>query len=170
MKKRVFLTSIITIAILVASCLLLILPGQFATIKGQAYSGYEVIFHYANIDGINYLAENNPNTSAIVTGILGLVFILFAFVSLIFAKKSTALPIIGGSFSFLAGLMFITMQLALNVMYKGLGELRWVSYLIGSLLIVFGVILVVLGAFAVKEESTVAATKQNYSYLKSNKK
>lgn len=169
MKKRVFLTSIITIAVLVVSCILLIIPGQFATIKGQGYNGYEVIFHFSNIDGINYLADNNPGSRASVAGILGLVFILFALASLIPSRKSPVLPIVGGAFTLLAGAMFMSMNLTINVVYNGRGELNFVPYLVGALLLFFGAALIILGAFNVKEQSKVINAKKEYSYLKSNK-
>lgn len=172
MKKRVFLTSIITIAVLVACCLLLIIPGQFATI-GRGYSGYEVIFHCSMVDGINYLAKNNPDTRASASGILGLIFILFAFVSSLFSikliKKNTALPILSGALTFIAGIMFISMNLSMNIIYKGKAQLGFVTYLIGGLLLFFGALLIVLGIFLVKEEAKSYTASRQYSYIKSNK-
>ena len=121
MKKRVFLTSIITIAVLVVSCILLLIPGQFATIKGQGYNGYEIIFRFSNIDGVNYLEKNNVGSHASVAGILGLVFILLALTALIASFKSAVLPIIGGVLTLLAGAMFMSMNLTINVVYNGHG-------------------------------------------------
>ena len=60
MNKRVFLTSMISIAVLAIACILLALPGQFASLGGSktAFSGYEVIFNAGYVDGINYLNKN----------------------------------------------------------------------------------------------------------------
>ena len=67
MNKRVFLTSMISIAVLAIACILLALPGQFASLGGSktAFSGYEVIFNAGYVDGINYLNKNAGKGSLI---------------------------------------------------------------------------------------------------------
>lgn len=173
MKKRVFLTSIITICVLVISCGLLALPGQFATIKNIPLSGYEFIFFYKDVDGINYLAKNVTDARASAAGIIGLLFILFALVCLVFNKKSSLLALMGGVFTALSGLMFILMNLwAVSIYHKTPVELSWVTYVIGGLFIVLGALLIFVGVKALKEENLLlnAPKSKQYSYINSNKK
>ena len=85
MNKRVFLTSMISIAVLAIACILLALPGQFASLGGSktAFSGYEVIFNAGYVDGINYL-NKNAGGHASVAGIIALVLIVLSVVAFAF--------------------------------------------------------------------------------------
>ena len=177
MKKRVFLTSVITIAVLVLTCGLLAIPGQFANIVSKNFSGYEVIFRYADIGGINYLEKNVADSRASVAGILTLVFILFALVSLVYSviskdeegKMPTA--ILGGSCALISGIIFLTMYLWMAVIYKGSFALHWLTYVTGAFITILGIALIVFGIMGIKENRASLGSKSvKYNYLKTNKK
>lgn len=172
MKKRVLLTSFITTVVLVLFCGLFAIPGQFATIKQGEYSAYEVIFYFANRNGINYLAENCSGRPS-AAGIIALIFMLLAVVSFIFQKKSLSLPLLGSICVLLAGILFVSMNLWMAVIYRQIVvELHWLTYVAGAVMILLGGYLLYVTIRALREEShLIGATKsQQYSYLKSNKK
>ncbi len=171
MKKRVMLTSIITVVVLVIALGLLAIPGQFAKFGSYSYSGYETLFAFKVIDGKNYHTDNYGGRPSSL-GIIALVLIVLGGLCLIFNKKSKALPLLGGICLSISGLFFLLMSLSLATIYKRGIELYWETYVIGGIVLLLGAYLIYLGIIYVREDKKITSqTKsQQYSYLKSNKK
>lgn len=171
MKKNAFIASMVALALVVVAVGLLAIPFGFASKVPYDYSGFEVIFHYGLRDGIDALGRNTPNARASVANIIALVFAALAVVSYAFNKKSTVLSLLGGICSGLAGLFFLSNELWIAVAYKNAQlVLGWMTYVVGVILVVASVGTIFHAVKALNEEKQVIETKQNYSYLKSNKK
>ena len=182
MNKRVFLTSMISIAVLAIACILLALPGQFASLGGSktAFSGYEVIFNagYVDginisgieydfitaescyevifnagyVDGINYL-NKNAGGHASVAGIIALVLIVLSVVAFAFNKASNVLPLLGGIMNLVSGIIFLAMNLTMITVYSGKLTLSWTTYVVGSLLVLISILTIAISVKALIDEN-----------------
>lgn len=172
MNKRVVFTSfnsmIVALAIMALTCIFLALPEQFASIQGIKCSGYEVLFNYKNIGGINYLNDNvGGRVSAVIFIIL--VLMVASAASLIFHKKDPTLTLIGGVLNAINGFLFLMMRIWLAVIYPSKAvSMNWVSYVSGALLLIIGGWLIYLGIREIINAKTEAIQKkaQSYNYLK----
>ena len=169
MNKRVFLTSMIGIAVLAIACILLALPGQFASLGGSktAFSGYEVIFNAGYVDGINYL-NKNAGGHASVAGIIALVLIVLSVVAFAFNKASNVLPLLGGIMNLVSGIIFLAMNLTMITVYSGKLTLSWTTYVVGSLLVLISILTIAISVKALIDENhqLKAPKSQRYSYIK----
>ena len=151
----------ISIGVIVLAFGFLALPGQFFKYFTQSYSGYEVIFFTPD-----YLTSNaNGRVSA--GGIIAMVLIALAIPSYLFWKKSSASSLLAGILTTLGGIMFLLMPLWMAIIYRGNPDnpLKWVTYVIGSLLLVVGALSIFFAVIRLKEEKA-APLKKNYSYIK----
>ena len=177
MKNKLALVSILSVVVILVSYGLLAIPGQFVGMfgsnglfnqEGASIAGYEYIFHCIHKIGDN---ENALFASgrASAAGIMAVIFMFFACGSFALYKKSTALPLLGGILEFFSGFFFVmTTPFACLCYPDKISCIRamWIPYLIGSLMLLLGLIAIAVSVVELKKEKATLASKGGYSYLK----
>ena len=171
MFKNTKLFSIIGIVLILVTVGVLFIP-QFVELKGVSYNGYNYIFCYHKVDGINYFASNalgfNSKAKPSAAGIIALVSLLIAGASLLFQQKSSLLSLFGGLFLAIAGLLFVLTPVWLLVIYNTAIEAKWLAYVIGGILLAYGAFLIFLAVLRLRDEKNAlsAPKSHQYSYIK----
>lgn len=177
MKKRVLLTSVIAISILVLSICLLLLPGQFAVAGDRAnalncLNGFELFFNFKINGDKNYLNENYGGRVS-AAGIIILIITLLSIVATYFQKKSSSLTILAGALDCVIGLMYLLMNIWVKLCgYRyNLIYLSWVTYVNGAIILLLGAYLIYFGVRLYQEEvkGSLGQNAVKYNYLKEKK-
>ncbi len=134
--------------------------------RNQDSMGYVLIFRASS-----YLYNNNLGRPS-AAGIIALILTLLALICFIFARKSSGLKMVGGYLLLISGILFVTMQgwvilIYTTVMSDG-NVIGWPIYLIAVLQIIAALIMIVLGHLEYNQEKTRMYTSSGYSYLKAS--
>ena len=171
LKRKVLLTGLVSLIILAVSFGLLAIP-QFMQFNGKlqySASGYEFFFNCASD---LYNGATRP-TSVSGLGIACIVVMGLAVVSsvvaVLFSKEGSAFILFGGLLNVAAAIMFFCMSLSRDKVYdkfRSLVDVGWVTYVIGGLLMLAGLLCLYVSVRLILQEKKAIATKQSYSYLK----
>lgn len=161
----------ISLVVIVLALAALFIPQSFINFQGGAersFSGVEAIFNFNWPIGKDWgWLANNIKGRVSVAGIIFVVISLLAFVCYLFAKKSNSLKLFGGILETLAGIMLLSMQLWMFIVYPQKSpSVLWVAYVFGALLLVVGALGIYAAILDLKEEKIQAYSKKSYSYLK----
>ena len=168
MEKKARLVTYISIAVLLLAFGLLAIP-QFIVPNDypilESISGYQFFFHavdtrYENLSGINGVSGQ---------GIAVFVLMVLALGSFCFARKSSALLMLGGLLDVVASILFFAMEASKKVVYgsnRSFVNVGWTNYLIGGLLVLCGLIAIYYAFRSMRSEKKQFESKQSYSYLK----
>ena len=167
MEKKVRLVVYASLAVIVLSFGLLAIP-QFIVTSFPAYhpfSGYQFFFNA--VSETDYKKSGMTHVSGL--GITSIVLMGLALCSYVFAKKSSALVMLGGLLNVAASVLFFAMEASKKSIFANnysLYSVGWISYVIGALLVLTGLISIYFAFRMMQGEKKAIASKSSYSYLK----
>ena len=171
MEKNLRLITYISLAVIVLSAGLLAIPYFLVPIQssyGTVYSpisGYQFFFNAIDDRLSNLL---HP-TGVSGLGIASIVLMVLALASFIFARKSSALSMLGGLLNVATSVLFFAMEASKNHVYgaqRSFINLTFMTYVIGALLVLSGLASIYFSFRSMQQEKKQIASKQSYSYLK----
>ena len=167
MEKKVKLIGLISIVAIVLACGLLAIP-QFIVPHDYpslgSISGYQFFFHAV---GDNY--ANNAHFDGVSgLGITSIVLMALALVSYLFSVKSSAFLMLGGIFNVATSILYFAMEASKKrrYAYPDFVNVGWVSYVVGALLVLTGLLSIYFAFRSMQKEKKEIATKKSYSYIK----
>ena len=170
MEKKVRLVVYASLAVIVLSFGLLAIP-QFIvpTLEKNvasfpSFSGYQFFFN-----AVSDNVKNNTGMSHVSgLGIASIVLMGLALCSYVFAKKSSALVMLGGLLNVAASVLFFAMEASKKRVFTkySLYAVGWVNYVIGALLVLSGLASIYFAFRLMQGEKKAIASKSSYSYLK----
>ena len=177
---------VFALAVIVLSFIFLALPGQFArygigALEGKHYewkyqlSGYQFIFN----KGKDILG-NPIGTKVVGQGVVIIVFLAVCVPGLLVSNKTSFFTMLTGLLLVATSILFFTISKAGHACYpyetpvdldgnKLASLIKWVPYLLGSLIVIAGVLVVYKAVMMMKNEikHPVASNKApTYNYLK----
>ncbi len=172
MKEKLFKhLPVISLVVIVLALAALFIPQSFVNFQGSAersYSGIEAIFNFNwPINSEWGWLKNNIKGRASAAGIIFIILSVFAFLSYAFSKKSNSLKLFGGILNTLDGIILLSMELWMLIVYpQKAAVVLWMPYVFGALLLIIGALGIYGAIIDLKEEKYQVYSKKGYSYLK----
>ncbi len=172
MEKKVRLVIYASLAVILLSFGLLAIP-QFIvpTLEKNvdsipSFSGYQFFFNAVS----DHIKNNIGMSHVSGLGIASIILMVLALCSYVFAKKSSALVMLGGLLNVATSVLFFAMEASKKSVFTkySLYAVGWVSYLIGALLVLSGLVSICFAFRMMQSEKKVIASKSSYSYIKKN--
>lgn len=169
MEKKVRLVIYASLAVILLSFGLLAIP-QFIVTDVHAYpsfSGYQFFFNA--VSETDYKKSGMTHLSGL--GITSIVLMGLALCSYALARKTSALVLLGGLLNVATSVLFFAMEASKKSVFnltRSLYNVGWISYLIGALLVLSGLVSIIFAFIMMQREKKVIASKSSYSYIKKN--
>lgn len=87
------------------------------------------------------------------------------------ARKTSALVLLGGLLNVATSVLFFAMEASKKSVFnltRSLYNVGWISYLIGAILVLSGLLSIYFAFRMMQSEKKVIASKSSYSYIKKN--
>ena len=168
MDKKLRLINYISIAVILLAAGLLAIPQFILNVNYEVLgniNGYQFFFHavdtkYETLSGMNGVSG---------LGIASIVLMVLSLAAFIFARKSSALSMLGGLLNVVTAVLFFMMEVSKKHVYgshRSFVAVGWPAYVIGGLLVLAGLIAIYYSFRSMQQEKKQIASKQSYSYLK----
>ena len=169
MEKKVRLVVYATLAVLVLSFGLLAIP-QFIMTDLPAYPSFNAYqFFFNAVSETDYKKSGMTHLSGL--GITSIVLMGLAVVSYVLARKSSAFVLFGGLLNVATSVLFFAMEASKKSVFpmtRSLYSVGWISYFVGALLVLSGLVSLYTAFRMMQGEKKAIASKSSYSYIKKN--